>query len=1435
MNNILKFFEKDTSAAATNRGFLFQYLHTLNEWVNIYRDDDRQAKILCEFEDDIYCEKGESFYFKQVKCYKRELKFSSPKFNEAAYNYFIIDMKYGDKDLNFFFITNKESTDEVINNWEKYKSNDFKGYEIGTVEAIKSTVTSQCLARKNNKVSSINDSKSLPEVKKMKIEEIIKSYEEITLRIESYDWLSFCKKINFQYENKTIDSFREELIEKVKSLGSDVPEDLIYSRMLQVIAEKSCEDIISDRELNYVVLDSILKETKEQILLKLKNSKVGIEEIKSVITISITPFLQDIKHDTGTIVTQVSNISKEISDIKEIMQQINNHNINPEFYLPKDMYKGIALETESDEKHGNITCDKLCDIVIEKIDKLIDSGELSKAEKVIKDILDSEECPVYTEKFSVDLTQKLGVVYVNRGDIENAKCCIEKLDKMKTKTINKYKFMSTMACILQDEILLEKAIGGLTECGVNEVDRITSRLRFDLTKGKYQEVIERITINGDIKSEFKDTVSALEYLGVAYLHLRNYFEATKFLNQANELKYSWYRQYLILLSEVDSITSKVGSLYLLSSENKLLIKTKYMEVKQLDHFFAEMGPEELSNYWLLRLRILLFCDIDAIPNEFNEIPGNLKDNDNIRLMMADYQSLINDETAYSTYKDIYEKHKDTEILIKILTSLFLKKNYEKIIEILDGLDYKSDFDSLGRVAGIYIESIKETAGIEAALEKFEMMYPYFTNAPFLFDDIAELYFHKNDIKNVNKYLMLLKQAIPEENYPPRYVFSQNCERLGFINIAIEVIEPLSKYSLNAKKRYINYLLKTEDEEHRKKVDIIIDDLINTDKADFDIFSLKAHLEFESGKQENALLYLEKSFSLKPTYQVAYNIIGTKLNLNKIEALEDFLEYLKTSQEATHQILVSMAYKKLGNIGLSDFYSYKALALLGENFNEQVYGQFIMMNLMDNQNERQLSFERISSDKAIQLSKEDNSNVIWICISSEKDLIIREPLVFCGCTQYSIDSKISILLRNKKINDLIRLDDGIYKVSQVLDRKTKFMQFCMEAFSERCPDAPYLKSIKVTEDDPISPIIPMLVQMKERGEFLIRQYNFENGLGLPLYALSENNYNRYLDTIFQVLNMNNQVFYAGEINKINLLDTKIVLTLSTLVFLNYFKLLDNLSIYKENLYIPKSMYDTLLGVFNDSEKFDLRTAGSMSIDDKGKPIFINITEEQNENRFDFWRNIVLFTESINILPDIETYSDTELIQKMREISGNIDVNCVLLAREISAITISEDLFVRKMVNSIDNTNISTNSITIIMSLGLEINSLLEVLLSLSKCSYHYLLSEQVIIEIATKISIKPIIYGEGTLFNMVSKIIRNLLSNPVIYRDYINILVGTYNKLYEKRFNPAFREIINIIVEELKIASNAYGIKDNIIIGYVNGIFKMDVIRAKYFEHMYFTR
>ncbi|MFZ3591892.1 hypothetical protein ACOI1C_22465, partial [Bacillus sp. DJP31] len=48
----LALFKKNTDATGTNRGFLYQYLKTLNTWIKNFIANNK-VEIYCETEDDI--------------------------------------------------------------------------------------------------------------------------------------------------------------------------------------------------------------------------------------------------------------------------------------------------------------------------------------------------------------------------------------------------------------------------------------------------------------------------------------------------------------------------------------------------------------------------------------------------------------------------------------------------------------------------------------------------------------------------------------------------------------------------------------------------------------------------------------------------------------------------------------------------------------------------------------------------------------------------------------------------------------------------------------------------------------------------------------------------------------------------------------------------------------------------------------------------------------------------------------------------------------------------------------------------------------------------------------------------------------------------------------------------------------------------------------
>ena len=72
-----EFFEINTDAISTNRGFYYQYLVTLKKWILNYINQ-KENFIYCEVDDDIK-EIGSKLIFTQVKCYSSVFSLKSDR------------------------------------------------------------------------------------------------------------------------------------------------------------------------------------------------------------------------------------------------------------------------------------------------------------------------------------------------------------------------------------------------------------------------------------------------------------------------------------------------------------------------------------------------------------------------------------------------------------------------------------------------------------------------------------------------------------------------------------------------------------------------------------------------------------------------------------------------------------------------------------------------------------------------------------------------------------------------------------------------------------------------------------------------------------------------------------------------------------------------------------------------------------------------------------------------------------------------------------------------------------------------------------------------------------------------------------------------------------------------------------------------------------
>jgi len=92
VNNIVHILEKfkaNTDANATNQGFYYQYLITLDNWLDNYVNKN-DVVIYCETEDDIKAEnvRDNNLRFTQVKAYSTDFSIKSDEIKKAIINFF---------------------------------------------------------------------------------------------------------------------------------------------------------------------------------------------------------------------------------------------------------------------------------------------------------------------------------------------------------------------------------------------------------------------------------------------------------------------------------------------------------------------------------------------------------------------------------------------------------------------------------------------------------------------------------------------------------------------------------------------------------------------------------------------------------------------------------------------------------------------------------------------------------------------------------------------------------------------------------------------------------------------------------------------------------------------------------------------------------------------------------------------------------------------------------------------------------------------------------------------------------------------------------------------------------------------------------------------------------------------------------------------------
>ncbi|HEF5693213.1 TPA: hypothetical protein SAX15_000354 [Bacillus cereus] len=283
-NNVLLLFEKyksNTDAIPTNRGFLYQYLKTLNTWVcNAIKNTENE--IFCETEDDIKEVNSDikSLKFTQVKCYSSNLGTQDEEIQKTIYNFFILYNLYPDYSGQFYFETNTKikQNDEILNDWCEYQENMSKDLIIkctlrvqGILKGIAEKKQKSEIQKIENRITKLNPDfpEEIESLEKEK-DTVIKEFELLLNRINEDQHLeSFVKNIKWNFEKvegeEAVRIINQECVDSLKKYTNTYTY-LLLTRLLSEIYLRSSNTKVDDRKLNKSLLDKIIKESKQEML-----------------------------------------------------------------------------------------------------------------------------------------------------------------------------------------------------------------------------------------------------------------------------------------------------------------------------------------------------------------------------------------------------------------------------------------------------------------------------------------------------------------------------------------------------------------------------------------------------------------------------------------------------------------------------------------------------------------------------------------------------------------------------------------------------------------------------------------------------------------------------------------------------------------------------------------------------------------------------------------------------------------------------------------------------------------------------------------------------------------------------------------------------------------------------------------------------------------
>lgn len=260
--NKLHIFSKNTDAFASQRGYNYQTLITLEAWVNNLKNGVEED-IFCEYEEDIFHKNkyDNSIKFRQIKLYSSNFSFKSEEITKCIAHFFMLHIKseYYSFDKEFVFETNSDIARAYSNNEADLLREWFENQDnLSEEQATK-------ISQKVKEIVTIYIKDQEKAIAKEDNEQIVKEAISVFEKIDDEYWVKFIKLIKWKFldvePNVEFENTKARIEETLLNLDYKIEDDNIkqaFGVLLERVFTKASQEKHDDRKLTTKELDLLI-------------------------------------------------------------------------------------------------------------------------------------------------------------------------------------------------------------------------------------------------------------------------------------------------------------------------------------------------------------------------------------------------------------------------------------------------------------------------------------------------------------------------------------------------------------------------------------------------------------------------------------------------------------------------------------------------------------------------------------------------------------------------------------------------------------------------------------------------------------------------------------------------------------------------------------------------------------------------------------------------------------------------------------------------------------------------------------------------------------------------------------------------------------------------------------------------------------------------